>query len=118
MAIVFVKGLHAFGPHGVTEQERVVGCDLIVDLELQTSDDCGTTDDIEHTADYGVAARIAMEVIEGTSAATVEWLAGEIGRRLLSQMPQVRQATVSVAKPKPPLPYDLDSVGATICTAR
>lgn len=87
MAIVFVKGLLAFGRHGVTEQERVAGCDLVVDLELLTPDESASTDEIEHTADYGVAARIALEVIEGTSAATVEWLAGEIGRRVLSQMP-------------------------------
>ncbi|BBO24821.1 MAG: dihydroneopterin aldolase [Armatimonadetes bacterium] len=118
MAIVFVKGLRAFGRHGVTEQERVAGCDLVVDLELLTPDESASTDEIEHTADYGVAARIAQEVIEGTSAATVEWLAGEIGRRVLSQMPQVQQATVSVAKPTPPLPYDLDCVGATVRTAR
>ncbi len=52
-----VRGLETFGPHGVTEEERVAGCRIVLDIALDVEAAATASDEIAGTVDYGALTR-------------------------------------------------------------
>ena len=109
-----LAGLSAFGPHGVTEAERAVGCRIDLDIELTVAGCRATeTDDIADTVDYGAVASLATELVRERSFLTIERLGAVIAEEILASF-AVARVVIRVAKPAPPIPDAIEDVAVTI----
>jgi dihydroneopterin aldolase len=109
-----LRGLRAFGPHGVTAAEREVGRLIVVDLSLSvTGCDAVADDEIGGTIDYGAVARTATEVITATSCHTLEHLCGLIADRIAAEFGP-DEIEVRAAKTEPPIPEAIGEVAVVL----
>jgi dihydroneopterin aldolase len=115
---VFVHGIEFYGYHGVPEAERAVGHRYLVDVELDVSDQASLSDRIEDTVDYGAVGAMVLENGAKPGIATVERLARLIAESILERFPSVKQVTVTVAKPYPPMPVIAQQAGVTLTVGR
>ena len=113
-----LRGLRAFGPHGVSAAEREVGRLIVLDIVL-TLDECAAVagDDLAGTIDYGAVARVASEVVTGTSCRTLERLCGLVADRLV-QVFEPDGVEVRAAKTEPPIPEPIGEVAVTLRRSR
>ncbi|MDM5196858.1 dihydroneopterin aldolase [Fictibacillus enclensis] len=116
---IYMNGLSFYGYHGVFPEENKLGqrfkVDLILEMDLQSA---GTTDDLEHTVNYGEVYATVKEIVEGEPKKLVETVTESIATTLLSSYPLVQQCTVKVVKPDPPIPGHYDSVAIEITRGR
>ncbi|MFM2376240.1 MAG: hypothetical protein RLZZ165_1337 [Bacteroidota bacterium] len=101
MAIIALEGMRFLAHHGVLEVERRDGNHFEVDVWV----DCGSaalpdSDELEDTYDYGKISRVAAEVMR-VPRNLLETLVNEMGRRLMSEFPEVRSIRVRVSKENP-----------------
>jgi dihydroneopterin aldolase len=113
-----LTALAAFGPHGVTEAERQVGCRIELDIEL-TVEACRATetDEITDTVDYGAVASLATELVRERSFRTLERLGAVIAEEILASF-DVARVVLRIAKPAPPIPDEIEDVAVTITRER
>lgn len=92
-----------FGRHGARAEERSLGRQFEVDVEL-TADlsKPRKTDRLADTIDYGAVYAVAREVIEGPSRNLLERLADELAVRILERFP-ADAVRVRVKKPRLPI---------------
>lgn len=115
---VEVRGLSLRTHHGVTDEERREGQELVLDVILEVAE-CGApaSDRVEDTVDYGEVAEIAATAATERSYRTLERLCSEIGERLKARYGPQR-LTVRAAKPDPPLDRKLDRVAVEVTWGR
>lgn len=110
-----VHRLRFFGRHGVLPEERVLPqrfeVSLVLELDLKTA---GQTDDLSATVNYATVAETAREVVEGESVQLIETLAERIAELIGLRFPAVRQTTVRILKPTPPVPFVFEGVEVEI----
>ena len=100
--------------HGVMEQERRVGNDFEVTLQLQYPFHSATeSDDLADTINYAevydiVAAEMAVP------SRLLEHVAGRIVRSLRTRFPLIEGGTVTVAKLTPPFKCEMTAVAVTL----
>lgn len=100
--------------HGVMEQERRIGNDFEVTLQLQYPFLKATeSDDLADTINYAevydiVAAEMAVP------SRLLEHVAGRIVRSLRTRFPLIEGGTVTVAKLTPPFKCEMAAVAVTI----
>ena len=110
-----VKGIRAFGYHGVLPHERTDGQEFIVDLEIESSfDACGTSDELTDTVNYAELAQIAHDAIIGPAFNLIEKLADVIATNCL-EIPGVERVCVTVHKPSAPIAVPFEDVSVTRC---
>ncbi|WP_114560717.1 dihydroneopterin aldolase [Desertihabitans aurantiacus] len=115
---VTVRGIRAFGRHGVLDFERAQGQDFVVDLTCWLDSPLAAqTDDLEATVHYGVLAERVVADIEAEPVALIEALAERIARTCLSFTP-VTQVEVTVHKPKAPVTVQVDDVSVTVTRSK
>jgi len=114
-----VRDLRVMGVHGVTPEERQQAQPISIDLDVELRPGrAASTDDLADTVDYGdLVARVAA-VVGDRSFALLEALAGAVADAVLQADVRVQQVGVTVRKLRPPLPFDLGSVGVRISRAR
>ncbi len=100
---IIINNIRVFGYHGVLSSERELGQEFQVSLVLgivpaDPADDC-----LENTLDYRLAIDTVREIVRGDCCLLLETLARRIAARLLS-LPGLKEVTVKVGKPHPPLP--------------
>jgi dihydroneopterin aldolase len=115
-----LRGLRAFGTHGVLPEERdraqPFEVDLALELDLRPA---GRSDALADTVDYGAVTAAVASVLTGPHADLLEHLAERIAAAALaSAVPHVTAVTVTVRKTRPPVPYELASAGVTIRRGR
>jgi 7,8-dihydroneopterin aldolase/epimerase/oxygenase len=109
-----LRGLRAYGYHGVLPEERRDGQVFVVDVALETSvDAAAASDDLADTVDYAAVAAQVTALVEGEPVALIETLAARIAQRCLDD-PKVRAAEVSVHKPSAPVGVPFDDVVVTL----
>lgn len=109
-----LRGLRAFGPHGVSEAEREVGRLIVLDIDLLVADCRAVADDeLGGTIDYGAVARVASEVVTGTSCRTLEHLCGLIADRLEAEF-SPDELEIRAAKTEPPIPEAIGEVAVVL----
>lgn len=110
MGIIVIRALRADARIGVSDEERSVLREVVVDLELETSlDRAGETDDLADTIDYAAVVSSVTEVIEGSEARLLEHLAVKVADAV-GRFTGVERVTVEVSK-KPPIAEDVQAVG-------
>lgn len=113
-----IRGLRAFGRHGVFDEEQRGGqtftVDLVVERDLRAP---AASDALDDTVDYGrLASRVAAAVGE-TRFRLIEALAGHVADLVLAD-DRVAAVEVRVAKPEVVLPVDVDEVAVVIRRSR
>jgi 7,8-dihydroneopterin aldolase/epimerase/oxygenase len=98
-----IRGLHAFGRHGVFPHERRHGQTFVVDLTLELDlSVAAASDELGDTVDYGTLAQQVAEAVQTTRFDLIEALAGHLADLALVD-PSVQAVEVRVAKPEAPL---------------
>ena len=115
---VVIRGLEAFGHHGVLAAETALGQRFVVDVELALIHSVATaTDDLADTVDYASLADAIVEIVTGPPVALLERLAGAIADRVLRD-PAVREVVVTVHKPHVALPHTVEETAVTLRRGR
>lgn len=115
---VHLRGLEAFGRHGVFDAERELGQRFVVDLDIDLAHaESARTDDLAATVDYGVLAADVAAIVGGPPLALLEALAGRIADRVLAE-PVVARVRVSVRKPHVALEQVVTEAAVTLVRDR
>lgn len=111
--LITLRGLRAFGYHGVLDHERRDGQEFIVDVEVETDFSVAAkTDDLNATLNYALIADLVFAEITGPAFNLIESLADSIAQRVL-KMPNVIRVEVTVHKPYAPIEVQFDDVSVT-----
>ncbi|WP_184080871.1 dihydroneopterin aldolase [Nocardiopsis mwathae] len=115
---IAVRGLRAFGYHGVYPEERREGQDFVVDVVLGLDTRAAAkSDDVADTVHYGELSGRLVAVVEGEPVNLIETLAERLAAACLDE-PLVQEAEVTVHKPDAPVPHRFDDVAVTILRRR
>jgi len=102
MIVVQVEALEVFGHHGVTEDERVQGHNLLYDLRLEVSE-TALSDRLEDTVDYVAVAEVVQEISAGREFHLLEALAAAVADAIAERF-AVERVRVRVRKREVGLP--------------
>ncbi|MPZ87012.1 MAG: dihydroneopterin aldolase [Nitriliruptorales bacterium] len=109
-----IRGLRAFGRHGVLESEKAKGQTFVIDLALELDlSRPASTDLLADTVDYGRLAERVAGVVTGTHYDLIEALASRLAELALEE-PAVRAVTVRVGKPEAPMDVQVDDVAVVL----
>jgi dihydroneopterin aldolase len=115
---VHVRGLEAFGRHGVLDAERDLGQRFVVDLDIELADAVSTrTDALADTVDYASLADAVQALVSGPPVALLERLAGMIADLVLED-PRARAVSVTVRKPHVALRPTVAETAVTLTRGR
>lgn len=110
MGIIKVENIRVFAYHGCLKEEKKIGSDYRVDLQvtanLQTS---AASDKLSETVDYVLLNKIVKEEMEKSSH-LLETVAKRILMRIFNEEDLVKKATVWVSKLNPPIGGDVQKV--------
>jgi 7,8-dihydroneopterin aldolase/epimerase/oxygenase len=96
---ITLRGIRAYGKHGVFPQERERVAPFDVDVTIEANlDAAAASDDLLDTLDYASVHRTLVRVVAGTSFALLERLAAELADAVLADA-RVQAVEVTVAKP-------------------
>lgn len=116
---IFVNEMEFYGYHGVFPEENKLGqrfkVDLTVELDLK---EAGTTDNLNHSVNYGELYNTCKHVVEGKPHQLIEAVAENIAADILKQYPLVQRCVVKIIKPDPPIPGHYRSVAVEIMRER
>jgi dihydroneopterin aldolase len=99
-----------YGHHGVYAEERALGQKIEVDVELGNDfRQAGKTDDLDLTVNYSKVYQLVKTVVETEHYNLIEAIAAAILTRIREAY-TVRQVTVRVRKPQPPVGGVVDAV--------
>jgi dihydroneopterin aldolase len=110
-----LRGLRITGTHGVLpeERDRAQPFEIDIDIEMDLSA-AAVSDELHHTADYGVVIDAVATVVQGQHCDLMEHLAGRLLEAVRVHAPGASAVSVSIRKLRPPVPFDLASAGVTI----
>src|SRR3954454_11857511 len=98
-----LRGIEAFGHHGVLPSERRDGQYFLVDVTLAfDTRGAARSDDLRDTVDYGILMRRVRTAVESDPVDLIETLAERIAATCLQET-RVRSVEVTVHKPHAPI---------------
>ncbi len=101
---IVLNGLQFYGFHGVNPEERSLGQQFVVDLQVELDLSVpAASDRLEDTVSYTDLYRAVKVVMEGEPRNLLEAAAGAIANRVLNEHPQIDAVRVRVHKPRPPI---------------
>jgi dihydroneopterin aldolase len=113
-----LRGIEAFGHHGVLAHEQELGQAFTVDVALELDlAPAGASDDLADTVDYGALSGELAAVVTDERYDLIERLATRLAEVCLAR-PSVTAATVTVHKPHAPVPVTLADVAVTLHRTR
>jgi 7,8-dihydroneopterin aldolase/epimerase/oxygenase len=113
-----VRGIEAFGHHGVFDFERREGQVFVVDLVLGLDTRAAAlSDELQETVDYGSLVSKVKHTIESDPVDLIETLAARIADICLAD-DRVRWTEVTVHKPDAPVEATFSDVALTITRGR
>lgn len=99
MDVIRISGIRAMGRHGANpgerDREQAFDIDVLLSADLRAAQ---RTDVLAETIDYGRLHQRICEIVETTSFALLERLAGEVLEAVFAD-DRISEAEVSVAKP-------------------
>lgn len=114
---ISIDDISCYAYHGLLPEERELGQEFEVSLELGTDFKIIKEDRIEDAVDYRRAVEVVQDVLYGDPCRLLETLAEKIADRLL-QLPGIEEVQVEVRKPNPPIPRLKSGVGVSISRSR
>lgn len=115
---IAVRGIRAFGYHGVLPEERAQGQLFVVDAVL-TMDTrfAAASDDLELTIDYAELAKRVVAIVEGDPVNLIETLAQRLADACLKEE-RVGAVEITVHKPDAPAGVPFGDISVTITRDR
>lgn len=111
---IALRGLRAYGHHGVYEAERERGQEFIVDVVLELDlAPAAASDDVADTVHYGELADRLVAIVAGEPVRLLETLAQRLADACLADR-RVRAVEVTVHKPSAPIPHAFADVAVTL----
>ncbi|MEU7630667.1 dihydroneopterin aldolase [Nocardia sp. NPDC049220] len=105
-----LRGLRAYGYHGVFDHERRAGQEFSVDVTVWVDfADAAASDDLVSTVDYGALAERAVRIIQGPPRNLIETVSTEIADDVMTD-PRIRSVEVVLHKPSAPIPHTFADV--------
>lgn len=115
---IALRGIEAFGYHGVLAHEQELGQTFVIDVELELDlAAAGASDDLADTVDYGALSGDLAGVVRDERYDLIERLATRLADVCLART-RVVAATVTVHKPHAPVPVTLADVAVTLRRTR
>jgi 7,8-dihydroneopterin aldolase/epimerase/oxygenase len=115
---IVLRGIEAFGFHGVLPHEQALGQRFTVDAELELDlAPAGASDALTDTVDYGRLASDLAAVVTDERYDLIERVATRLAEVCLER-PRVTAVTVTVHKPHAPVPVPLADVAVTVRRTR
>lgn len=112
---IFLNEMEFYGYHGALPEENRLGqrfrVTVILESDLQAA---GKSDELELTINYAEVYQLCKEIVENQTYKLIEAVAENIAGAILAQFPEVKQITVKVIKPDPPIPGHYQSVAVEI----
>jgi dihydroneopterin aldolase len=117
---IVMRDMEFFAKHGALRPERELGQKFTVNVELDVDlRRAGASDDLSHTVDYARAWEIVRDVVaRGQTRITIEAVAEDAARALLSEFPDVSACVVSVDKREVAIEGHLGSLGVRVRRSR
>ena len=113
-----LRGLRAYGHHGVLAAERRDGQEFVADVTLGLDTrQAASRDRLSHTVDYGALADQLSSALSSDPVDLIETLAARLAELCLAENGVV-WVEVTVHKPAAPLPVPVDDVSVTIHRSR
>ncbi len=113
--LIEIKGIKAFGYHGVFESENIAGQDFYIDVALELDlTRASVTDDVTHTVNYAEITDLVVEEVTGDRVALIEKLAARIADRIKGSYPQIQRVSITVHKPQAPVSAQVQDISVTI----
>ena len=98
-----LKNMIFFGRHGVYAEERKLGQQIAVDVEMFSDlTEAGLKDDLKLTVDYADVYNLVKQVVEKEEFNLIEGIGLAILKRL-GERYELKRITVRVRKPQPPV---------------
>ncbi len=111
---VIIKGIKAFGYHGVFDLEKKSGQDFIVDIEYSyDTSDAIETDDISKAIDYAAISNLVKNIVEGESRNLIEKVADDIANKLMKNF-EISWVKVTLHKPHAPVELKFSDIAVVI----
>ena len=117
--IIRLEGMLFFGRHGARAEERSMGQQFEVDVELEADLSVAKASDrLADTVDYGNVYEVVKEVLEGPSRNLLERLADEVATTLMERF-NVMAVRARVRKPRLPIRGGvMNGVSIEVCRRR
>ena len=110
--VIEIHGLRCRGRQGVTEEERSVEHEYLVDVAVRAAlDRAVRTDDVSQATDISAIASTVRLALSERPRALVERITHDVARALLDAFPEITEARVRVTKPRP---EGLDAEGEAV----
>lgn len=114
MGIIKITGMEFYAYHGCFLEEQVVGNYFLVDIEIEAN--CtlpSKTDNINDAVNYQVAYELVKKEMQQNSH-LLENVAGRILDSLFKNLPEIKTASVKVAKQNPPMGGKIKETSVTL----
>lgn len=109
-----MKGLRFHAFHGALEQERVVGNDYVVSVNIMYPiGKAVLSDDVRDTLNYAKAFDIIKREMSVTSD-LLESVAYRICAKLCEEYPLIKEISIDLRKENPPMGADCDGAGVLL----
>ncbi|TAI47572.1 dihydroneopterin aldolase [Flagellimonas allohymeniacidonis] len=118
MGKITVNNIRVHSNHGCLKEEKLIGSDYRVDLEVSADlSKPAVSDRLSETVDYVHLNNIVKEEMAIPSK-LLENVAQRILNRILSEIETVNSAEITVSKINPPIGGDVESVSVKIKNSR
>lgn len=116
---ITLNGIHLYAHHGVAEQERLVGNDYTIDLQMEVSlrQEDMEADDVNRTVNYADVYHSVKQEMNHPSR-LLEHVAWRIVGRLFKDFPPLQAVELHLKKRNPPMGADITSAGVRITVRR
>jgi dihydroneopterin aldolase len=115
---ITLRGLRAFGYHGVLDQERETGQPFLIDAVLAVDTRfAAASDDLADTVDYATLAQRLVAIVEADPVELIETLAQRLADACLENE-RVAAVEITVHKPEAPAGVSFDDISVTIARDR
>lgn len=112
---ITLRGLRIHALHGVMPQERVVGNEYEVNINIAYPiGEAMISDDVADTLNYASVAELVKDEML-TPCNLFERVAYRIGDRLFREYPKITSADISITKINPPMGCDCLGAGVKVC---
>ena len=109
--LIQLRQIKLFGHHGVLPEEEAQGQFFVLDLELIARHPA--TDELAHAVDYGQVALALAAAFKEKRFQLLEML-GEHLLDALKPFQGIYLARLTLAKPNPPIPLEMQGVSVTL----
>lgn len=105
-----VQSLSLFAYHGVYDEERKIGNQFEVDVEIRVPDSFGAGDDLDATVDYTKIFSVVARISNGTRYSLLERFCDDICTSVIALDEAITEVIVRVRKLMPPADVTVKSV--------